>query len=65
MRWLPRGYGGQRTPPEHLKRHGWHDQHILVVSSDDDRLTWPEREFIRQIGDKLYGANVVQRRSQS
>jgi hypothetical protein len=43
-------------PPEHLKRDGWQDQHILVVSADDQRLTWPEREFIRQIGDKLYGS---------
>jgi hypothetical protein len=25
------------------------------VSLDDDRLTWPERELIRQLGDKLYG----------
>ena len=22
---------------------------------DDDRLTWPEREFIRRLGEKLYG----------
>jgi hypothetical protein len=42
-------------PPERLKRDGWHDQSVLVVSVDDCRLTWPEREFIRQIGDKLYG----------
>lgn len=55
MRWFPRGYGGQRMPPERLKRDGWHDQSVLVVSVDDRRLTWPEREFIRQIGDKLYG----------
>lgn len=54
-RWFPRGYGGQRMPPEHLKRDGWRDRQILVVSADDQRLTWPEREFIRQIGDKLYG----------
>jgi len=26
-----------------------------VVNANDHRLTWPEREFIRQIGDKLYG----------
>ena len=55
MSWLPEGYGGHRTPPEHLKRDGWHDHHILVVNAEDDRLTWPEREFIRQIGEKLYG----------
>jgi hypothetical protein len=55
MRWFPKGYGGDRRSPEHLKRDGWHDQNILVVSADDQRLTWPEREVIRQIGEKLYG----------
>jgi hypothetical protein len=28
---------------------------LLAVSIDDQRLSWPEREFIRQIGEKLYG----------
>ena len=56
MRWFPKGYGGHRSPPDQLKRDGWQDRHILVVSADDQRLTWPEREFIRQIGEKLYGA---------
>jgi hypothetical protein len=28
---------------------------MLAVSLDDQRLTWPERELIRQLGDKLYG----------
>ena len=52
MRWMP---NGQRVAPEHIKRDGWRDQNILVVSADDHRLTWPERELIRQIGEKLYG----------
>jgi len=55
VRWMPKGYGGKRTAPEHVKRSGWHDQKILVVSADDRRLTWPERELVRQIGEKLYG----------
>lgn len=55
MRWFPKGYGGERRSPEHLKRDSWHDQNVLVVSPDDHRLTWPERELIRQIGEKLYG----------
>ena len=55
MRWFPKGYGGERRSPEHLKWDGWHDQNVLVVSPDDHRLTWPERELIRQIGEKLYG----------
>jgi hypothetical protein len=55
MRWLPKGYRGTRRPPEQVKRDGWRDQNILVVNADDDRLSWPEREFIRHIGGKLYG----------
>ena len=55
MSWLPEGYGGHRTPPEHLKRDGWHEQGILVVAAKDDRLSWPERQLIRQLGEKLYG----------
>ncbi len=25
------------------------------MSVEDDRLTWPERELVRQLGEKLYG----------
>ncbi len=50
---------GDRASPEFVKRNGWRDQKILVVSADDDRLTWPEREFIRQIGEKLYGKRTA------
>ena len=55
MRWFPRGYGGERTPPENIKREGWRDQHILVVAEDDQRLDFVEREFVRQLGERLYG----------
>ena len=55
MRRFPKGYGGERTPPEDLKRDGWHDRGILVIAEDDHRLTWPERELVRQLGAKLYG----------
>ncbi|KCB28603.1 hypothetical protein [Bordetella hinzii] len=44
------------TDLEAVKRRGWRDQHILVVSPDDDRLDWMERELVRQIGERLYGA---------
>jgi hypothetical protein len=54
MRWLPRGYGGVRRPSEEVKRAGWREQGLLAVSVDDQRLSWPERAFIRQIDDKLY-----------
>ena len=55
MRWTPRGYGGQRRTPAQIKRDGWREQRVLAVSLDDDRLTWPERELVRQLGEKLYG----------
>lgn len=38
-----------------VKQDGWREQGLLAVSVDDQRLSWPEREFIRQIGEKLYG----------
>ena len=50
-----RGYGGERRPPEKVKAEGWREQGLLAVSVDDQRLSWPERELIRQIGEKLYG----------
>ncbi|WP_338618367.1 hypothetical protein [Pigmentiphaga sp. CHJ604] len=43
------------TDLEAVKRRGWRDQHILVVSPDDDRLDWTEHELVRQIGERLYG----------
>lgn len=48
-----------RLDPEQVKREGWRDQHILVVSPDDDRLDWVERELLRRIGDRLYGEKGV------
>ena len=57
MRWSPYGYGGERRPPEQVKREGWREQGVLVIAENDDRLTWPERELIRQLGEKLYGDN--------
>lgn len=51
---------GLRVPTpmdaEAIKRHGWQDQNVLVVNADDPRLTWPERELIKQLGAKLYGS---------
>jgi hypothetical protein len=55
MRWAPHGYGGKRRQPEDIKRDGWKTQGVLVIDANDDRLTWPERELIRQLGEKLYG----------
>ncbi|MDX1820094.1 MAG: hypothetical protein R3197_04280 [Paracoccaceae bacterium] len=55
MRWHPRGYGGERRGPEQVRRDGWREQGVLAVSADDERLTWPERELVEQLGRKLYG----------
>lgn len=55
MRFTPKGYGGKRRDPEQVKRDGWHEQGVLAVSLEDQRLTWPERELVEQLGAKLYG----------
>ena len=55
MLFMPHGYGGQRRDPDQVKRDGWQEQGVLAVSADDLRLTWPERELVRQLGEKLYG----------
>ena len=51
----PKGYGGNRRQPDEVKRDGWKEQGLLAVAIDDDRLTWPERELVRQLGERLYG----------
>ena len=55
MRWAPSGYGGERRPPDEVKRDGWRRQGVLVIAENDERLSWPERELVRQLGEKLYG----------
>ena len=55
MRWAPPGYGGERRPPDEVKREGWRRQGVLVIAANDERLSWPERELVRQLGEKLYG----------
>jgi hypothetical protein len=55
MRFTPKGYGGERRSPDRVKREGWQEQGMLAVSIDDERLSWPERELVRQLGEKLYG----------
>jgi hypothetical protein len=47
----------QPTPVdvEATKRQGWRDQHILVISDEDERLDFLERQLIRSIGERLYG----------
>ena len=40
---------------EEVKREGFNQQGILVVSVDDQRLSWIERQIIKQLGDRMYG----------
>lgn len=44
-----------RPDVDAVKRDGWRDQGILVVSLDDERLDWVERELVKRIGERLYG----------
>jgi hypothetical protein len=44
-----------RPDVDAIKRDGWRDQGILVVSLDDERLDWIERELVKRIGERLYG----------
>ncbi|TNC93642.1 MAG: hypothetical protein FD119_3836 [Stygiobacter sp.] len=60
MRWHPPGFGGERRDPEDVKRDGWLERGVLVIAEDDGRLTWPERELVRQLGAKLYGKRPLQ-----
>jgi hypothetical protein len=61
MSFTPRGYGDRRRDPEQVKQDGWKEQGVLAVSLDDWRLTWPERELVRQLGEKLYGKRLGQK----
>jgi hypothetical protein len=49
----------ERPEPEAIKRHGWRDQGLLVISPEDDRLNWMEREVLQQVGERLYGRRTV------
>ncbi len=51
----------QATPMdvEATKRRGWREQHILVISDEDERLDFLERQVIRSIGERLYGQGHV------
>lgn len=40
---------------EKIKRDGWQEHGILVVSLNDDRLDMIDRELIQRLGKELYG----------
>ncbi len=45
----------RRREPDAVKREGWLDQGILVVSEADPRLDDIERGMVRAVAIKLYG----------
>jgi hypothetical protein len=47
----------QSTNLDAIKQSGWREQRILVVSETDERLDFVEREFIRLLGQRLYGSS--------
>ena len=40
---------------EQIKRDGWREQRILVVSPDDPRLDWVQKKFVENLANFLYG----------
>ncbi len=39
---------------EEVKREGFIQHGILVVAVDDQRLSWIERQIIKQLGERIY-----------
>lgn len=39
---------------EEVKRQGFNEHGILVVAVDDQRLSWIERQIVKQLGERLY-----------
>ena len=50
---------------EKVKKDGWKNDGILVVKKDDERLSWDERELIKQIGNKIYNNQNRQKNGKS
>lgn len=40
---------------EQIKCAGWRAEAILVVSANDVRLNWMEKQVVEQIGNRIYG----------
>jgi hypothetical protein len=62
MRELRSYLGRHQSGPldiEAEKRIGWREHGILVIAEQDPRLTWSERELVRQLGAKLYGQRRI------
>jgi len=50
---------GSTVDYEAIKRNGWHDQGIVIASVYDSRLNDWERQFLRNIGAKLFGSKKL------
>lgn len=50
--------GGRAIDYEAVKRNGYRDQGLVIVSVFDDRLNDWERQFLRNIARKLFGKNT-------
>lgn len=51
---LPRA-AASKEELEAMRRRAWQKEGVLSLRDGDDRLTWPERELVRQLGERLYG----------
>lgn len=40
---------------DRIKRDAWREDGILVVSITDERLDFVQREFLKQLGEMLFG----------
>lgn len=47
---------GSAVDYEAIKRNGYHDQGIVIASVHDNRLNDFERQFLKNIGAKLFGS---------
>ncbi|TIW20356.1 MAG: hypothetical protein E5V63_31780 [Mesorhizobium sp.] len=61
IRMNPQGYRSPLKSPttidyEAIKRQAFRDQDILIVKMDDPKLSWADREILRAVGERLYGA---------
>lgn len=49
---------GRQIDTEAIKRHAFNNHGIVVAKVDDQRLNEFERQFLKNIGGKLYGVRV-------
>lgn len=40
---------------EFVKKRAFHDSGVLVVSVNDPRIGWVEKQLLQNLGEKLYG----------